>query len=359
MNNLLTVHAEDQHLLQVFRALPEESPLGSVIVLQEIFGVNPHIRDVCAQFAAHGYAAFAPFLFDRAGGNVELDYDESAVIEGRKLAARLDFDSALKDVAATARIAAQFGSVATVGYCWGGTLAWLSATRLALPSVSYYGARSQPYLAESPQAPVLMHFGERDALIPPEFIAELRALHPDLPLFTYPAGHGFNCNQRADFHAESAALAWRRTLAFLREHVLAPHTDFSLHPRLAQDTIEVGDLPLCRVLLMNDARFPWIILVPRVPEAREIIDLDPTQRQPLMEEIALASTAMKTVFVPEKLNIGAIGNLVPQLHIHLIARYSNDSAWPGTVWNSGTAESYGAGQIHANVRILRNALQLS
>lgn len=355
MSDVLSLQSTDGHQFGVYRVLPDEPALGSVVVLQEIFGVNAHIRDVCEQFAANGYAAYAPYLFDRVGGNVDLDYSPVSVAEGRERMAALGFEAALLDVAATAAAAADFGTVACVGYCWGGTLAWLCATRLGLPAVSYYGARTQPYLSEQPQAPLLMHFGERDALIPAAFVAELRASHPEIPLHLYAAGHGFNCNQREDFHAESAALAWRRTLAFLREH-LRPSALFELHSALQADAIEVGDLTLCRVLLMNDARFPWVILVPRVPTAREIIDLDPAQRYQLIDEIALAESAMQFVFEPDKLNVGAIGNRVPQLHVHVVARYYDDSAWPSPVWNSGAVAPYSTGQIHANLRLLRAAL---
>ena len=355
MNDVLSLLAADGHRFGVYRVLPDEPAVGSVLVLQEIFGVNAHIRDLCEQFAANGFAAFAPYLFDRVGGNVDLDYSPDSVAAGRERMAALGFEVALLDVAATAVAAAEFGSVGSVGYCWGGTLAWLCATRLGLPSVSYYGARTAPFLHELPQAPLLLHFGERDGLIPATFVAALRALHPQIPVHLYAAGHGFNCNQRDDFHAESAALAWRRTLAFLREH-LRPSTQFLLHPTLQADAIEVGDLDLCRLLLMNDARFPWLILVPRIHDAREITDLDAAQRYQLIDEIALIETAMQQIFAPDKLNVGAIGNRVAQLHVHVIARYANDSVWPAPVWMSGAAVPYPTGQIHANLRSLRAAL---
>ncbi|MGD9582097.1 MAG: dienelactone hydrolase family protein [Lysobacterales bacterium] len=357
MNDVIELLAADGHRFHVWRALPTAAPLGSVIVLQEIFGVNSHIRDLCAQFAANGYAAFAPWLFDRCGGNVELGYDPEGIAQGRELMAQLRFDDALLDVAAIQAVAAAHGPVACVGYCWGGSLAWLAATRLGIPSVSYYGARTAPFLDETPRAPILMHFGERDPSIPAAFVDQLRQRHPQIPVHVYAAGHGFNCNQRSDFHAESAALAWRRSLAFLRE-ALRPSEEFVLHPRLQQDAIELGDLALCRVLLMNDARYPWIILVPRLPDCRELTDLDPARRAQLIEELALAEHAMQAVFDPEKLNLALLGNRVPQLHAHVIARYSSDPAWPDTVWNRGEAEPYRAGQVHATLLALRAALGL-
>lgn len=358
MGQNIALTAADGHAFHAWQELPHEAPLGSVVVLQEIFGVNSHMRQVCAQFAANGFAAIAPQLFDRVGGNAELGYDEAGVAAGRERMARLRWEDALQDVVATAAYAQRFGSVGTVGYCWGGSLAWLCATRLALPSVSYYGARSLPFVDEQAMAPVILHFGQRDALIPEEFRATFALRQPGVPQFLYAAGHGFNCNERADFHAESAALAWRRTLGFFREH-LSPAEEFHLHPKLQEDAIEVGDLPLCRVLLMNDARYPWLILVPRVADAREIIDLDAADRGRLMEEIARASAVMRDVFEPEKLNIAALGNSVSQLHVHVVGRYASDGAWPAPIWGVGSAEPYKTGQVHATLKSLREALSLT
>ena len=123
--------------------------------------------------------------------------------------------------------------------------------------------------------------------------------------------------------------------------------DFALHPRLAADTLPVGDLPLCRVLLMHDARFPWLILVPRRPDLREITDLPAEERALLMEEIAAASRALQAETGADKLNVGALGNVVAQLHIHVVARFAADAAWPGPVWGSGTATRYPAGAAEA------------
>src|SRR6185369_2129562 len=113
---------------------------------------------------------------------------------------------------------------------------------------------------------------------------------------------------------------------------------FSLHPTLARDTVEVARLPLCRVLLMNDRRFPWLILVPEREDAREIVDLAPADRAVLIEKIAQASAALHSLFQPDKLNVGALGNVVPQLHVHVIARFATDPAWPGPVWSSGAPQ---------------------
>jgi diadenosine tetraphosphate (Ap4A) HIT family hydrolase len=122
---------------------------------------------------------------------------------------------------------------------------------------------------------------------------------------------------------------------------------FALHPTLARDTVEVARLPLCRLLLMDDRRFPWLILVPEREAAREIHDLAPADRAELVEEIARASEALTRLFRPDKVNVGALGNVVPQLHVHVVARFAADSAWPGPVWGSGVAVPYGESELAA------------
>ena len=135
-----------------------------------------------------------------------------------------------------------------------------------------------------------------------------------------------------------------------------PSTGFSLHPRLAADTHHVGDLPLCSVLLIDDARFPWLVLVPRRPDLREIVDLPAEERAVLIEEIAAASRALQGVSGAEKLNVGAIGNVVPQLHIHVVARFATDLAWPAPVWGQGAPVPYGAAECSARVASLAASL---
>lgn len=354
-NEWIDLQADDGHRFRVWRSLPPEEPLGSVIVLQEIFGVNRHIRWVTEQVSAHGYAAYAPSLFDRVGAHVELGYDEAGVAAARERLAALDLDAALRDIAATVAVAAAHGPVGTVGFSLGGTLAWRCATRLGLPSISYYGTRTRNFLDETPQAPVLMHFGHKDPLIAADFYDELQRKHPQVPVHFYNAGHGFNCNERADFHAESAALAWRRSFAFLREHV-AEAPRFALHPTLASDCCDVAELPLCRLLLMNDARYPWLILVPKVKNAREIVDLGRDDQHRLIDEIARVSAALQSICEPTKLNVGALGNRVPQLHVHVIARFDGDAAWPDPVWSHGDREPYGEGPKRMFLKAIRSAL---
>ena len=133
-------------------------------------------------------------------------------------------------------------------------------------------------------------------------------------------------------------------------------TGFSLHPRLAADTHDVGDLPLSRVLLMDDARYPWLILVPRRPDLREIVDLPAVERAVLIEEIAAVSLALRSISGAEKLNVGAIGNVVPQLHIHVVARFAADLAWPAPVWGHGVPVPYDAAECSARLALLAASL---
>ena len=133
-------------------------------------------------------------------------------------------------------------------------------------------------------------------------------------------------------------------------------SDFALHHRLAADTHPVGDLPLCRVLLMDDARFPWLILVPRRPGLGEVVDLPEAGRAALMEEIALASRVLRAETGAEKLNVGALGNVVAQLHVHVVARFAADPAWPGPVWGSGAAVPYPEGAAEQLARRMAAAL---
>jgi carboxymethylenebutenolidase len=191
---------------------------GGIVVIQEIFGVNSHIRAVADRFAEAGFVAMAPALFDVLRPQAELGYDDAGVASGRELAAGVGFDSAIQIVAAAARWLHEAGHrVGAVGFCWGGTVAMLANTRLGLSSVAYYGGRSVPFLTEAARAPMLFHFGERDPLIPPQDVEKHRLHHPEAIVHVYPAGHGFNCDARRDYDPESAALAWRRSIDFLKE----------------------------------------------------------------------------------------------------------------------------------------------
>jgi len=213
----IALTARDGHTLSAWRADPAGTPKGGVVVVQEIFGLNPHIRAVADGFADAGWLAIAPALFDRTGPGIELGYDPDGIAKGREIAFGQPQENALADVeAAIAETRRLTGTVAVVGYCWGGTLAWLSATRLSVDAaVGYYGGGIAKTATETPKAPVMLHFGETDHAIPMSDVAIVRTAQPAVTVHVYPAGHGFNCSERASFHAPSADLALRRTLAFL------------------------------------------------------------------------------------------------------------------------------------------------
>jgi carboxymethylenebutenolidase len=193
---------------------------AGIVVVQEIFGVNAHIREVVDRFAELGYTAIAPAFFDHVEADVELDYGAEGFARGRTLVSEVGIERALEDVASAAESIKSAGKIGVVGYCWGGTIALLSATRLGLPAVSYYGARNVSFLDETPRAPVQYHFGERDASIPPEAVQRHRQAYPEMEIYTYPAGHAFNRDvDGKHYDAASAHLALERTLAFFSRHL--------------------------------------------------------------------------------------------------------------------------------------------
>ncbi len=205
-----------------WRAEPAGPSRGAVVVLQEIFGVNPHIRSVADRLAGAGFVALAPSLFDPVEAGVELGYGEAETQRGVELRNRVGFDRAVDVVAAAADLLQGEGlRTGAVGFCWGGSVAFLANTRLGLPAVSYYGARSVPFLDEPARAPLLFHFGSRDKSIPPADIELHRARQPAARIFIYEgADHAFNRDvDNSHYHPESAALAWRRTLDFLEENL--------------------------------------------------------------------------------------------------------------------------------------------
>ncbi len=203
-----------------WRMRPQGTPLAGLVVIQEVFGVNDHIRDVVGQFAANGFDTIAPALFDHVETGVELGYDRAGLDTGLALATETGLDRAVAAVASAAEAISSAGRIGVVGYCWGGTVAFLANTRLGLPAVSYYGGRTVPLLAsERPQAPLMLHFGRHDAHIPPADVDKHRAALPQAQIHLYDAGHGFNCDQRPDFNAPAARQAMARTLDFFRSHL--------------------------------------------------------------------------------------------------------------------------------------------
>ena len=212
--------AADGHRLQAYEAVPVGAARGGVVVVQEIFGVNDHIRRVADGYAADGYRVIAPALFDRVRPGIELGYTDADIAEGRKIRGQLTFEQALADVEA-ARKALGDGNIGIVGYCWGGTVTWLAATRLPgfAAAASYYGGGIGQFAVEHPRCPTQCHFGEKDHAIPLSEVAAVRDANPAVEVYTYPAGHGFNCDARASFDAAAAKLARERTLAFFSKHI--------------------------------------------------------------------------------------------------------------------------------------------
>ncbi len=221
MGRLITLAASDGVRIAAYRADPQGAPRGGVVVVQEIFGVNSHVRSVADGYARDGYVAVAPAMFDRVQRDVSLGYAPADIAAGRALKERTSLELAMKDVEAAVQEAAGAGKVGIVGFCWGGLISWVAAARVAglACSVPYYGGGMPDQAALQPGCPVTCHFGERDAHIPLDGVQRLAAAHPEITVHVYPADHGFNCDQRGSFDAAAAQLARERTLAFFRQHI--------------------------------------------------------------------------------------------------------------------------------------------
>lgn len=222
MGQIIQLKTQDGQTISAYRADPKGKPRGGVVVLQEIFGVNSHIRSLADGYAAEGYLAIAPALFDRIKPGVVLDsYNQETMTEGFGYMQKLKIDDALLDVRAAVEATSSAGKIGVVGFCFGGRMAWLSASRVPgiAASIPYYGGGIPGLAAEQPKCPVILHFGERDTHIPIASVEEFKKAHPELPVYVYAADHGFNCDQRGSYDATAAKLARERTLAFLTKHV--------------------------------------------------------------------------------------------------------------------------------------------
>ena len=221
MGQTITLTARDGVSISGYRADPASERKCALVVIQEIFGVNHHIRNVCDRFAALGYVAVAPAVFDRAQKGVELGYDEAGIAAGRALAGKVSMDTILADTQAAIDYAGQFGKVGIVGYCLGGAVAFMAATRLSgiTAAVGYYGARIAAVAGEKPKVPTILHFGDKDQGIPMTDVEKIKAARPDVPVYVYSAGHGFVCDERASYDAASAQVALERTLAHFQKYV--------------------------------------------------------------------------------------------------------------------------------------------
>ncbi len=216
MGETITLTCKDGVRISAYRARPAGKPKGGVVVLQEIFGVNHHIRAVADKYAAAGYLAIAPALFDRVEKGVELGYGMEDRPRAMEIRGRTKIDDTLADVAAAIEAAKEGGKVGIVGYCWGGTLAYAAAARLpgVAAAVGYYGGGIAGIAGERLRAPLMLHFGERDKHIPLSDVEKIRAAQPEVPVFVYAADHGFNCDERESYDAPAAAEAELRTMEF-------------------------------------------------------------------------------------------------------------------------------------------------
>ena len=221
MGESIKATGSDGHAFDIYLAQSKGSPRGGVVLIQEIFGVNNHIKNVAEKFSSNGYLVGAPSLFDRVQPDIQLGYSTEDIRRGKELKDNLGNESPLMDITATLNIVRSAGHVAVVGYCWGGTLAWLSACQVDgfNAAISYYGGGIGKLLSIQPKCPTIFHFGEQDHAIPAEEINSLRQAHPECPIYLYPAGHGFNCEQRDSFNSTSSAIAFERTIQHLDKYI--------------------------------------------------------------------------------------------------------------------------------------------
>jgi len=218
MGHNIELTASDGHRLSAYLAEPAGKPRAGIVVVQEIFGVTRHIREVADQYAASGYVAVAPALFDRVERAVDVPYSDAPKGFGYVTASSID--NVMLDIQAAAERVSAAGKVGVVGYCWGGLLTFLAAARLKIDAaVAYYGGRIAQHLAEQPRVPVMFHFGDQDTHIPPAAVEQIKAAFPQGIYHIYPAEHGFNCTHRPSFEPASAKLAFERSVEFFRHNV--------------------------------------------------------------------------------------------------------------------------------------------
>jgi carboxymethylenebutenolidase len=221
VGKMIELTAGDGHKLAAYRAEPKGKPRAGLIVVQEIFGVNSHIRSVADGYAADGYLAIAPAFFDRVEPGLDIGYAQADIERGRAFIPKMQWDKVMLDAGAAFGSVKSAGKVGIVGYCWGGTVSWMGASRLAgiAAAVTYYGGGITANSGEKPKCPVMSHWGETDHAIPLEGVKKFLDEHREVTSFIYPAGHGFNCDQRGSYHPDSAKLARTRSLDFFKKHL--------------------------------------------------------------------------------------------------------------------------------------------
>lgn len=222
MGQHINLNAADGTAIAAWRAKPPGTIKGGLVVVQEIFGVNPHIRSVTDRFAADGFLAIAPAMFDRLRPGVELGYVPDDIGKGRELAMKLKPEQILADVGGAIRALRAEGCarVGIVGFCFGGTVAWRAAAKADVDaSVGYYGGGIHGARDLRPRCPTMLHFGDRDAHIPMDHVQAVTDMHPEVTVHVYAADHGFHCDARASYDAEAAKLAYARTVEFFATHL--------------------------------------------------------------------------------------------------------------------------------------------
>lgn len=222
MGQDITLTASDGFKLGAYRADPAGKPKAAIVVIQEIFGVNSHIRNICDRLAAEGYTAIAPAIFDRTEPNFQSSYSPEEVAVARKFIANPDWEAMLRDTQAAIDVAKPVGPVGIIGFCLGGSVAYAAATKLSglSAAVGYYGGVIARFADDKPKVPTQLHFGEKDAGIPLTDVETIRSKRPDVEIFIYPgAQHGFGCDERGSYDKPSSDLAWQRSLAFFAAHL--------------------------------------------------------------------------------------------------------------------------------------------
>jgi len=222
MGSMIELKAADGHKLAAYRAEPSGKPRGAVVVIQEIFGVNKHIKAVADGYAADGYLVIAPAMFDRMQRGYDTGYTPAEIEAGRALMQKADWKQTMQDAAAAVEAAKAGGKVGMVGYCWGGTVTWVAAARLSglACAAPYYGGGMPGFIGEKPKCPTMCNFGELDQSPTLEQAKAIAAAHPEITAHYYAgAGHGFNCEMRGSYNAEASKVARGRTLEFFRKHL--------------------------------------------------------------------------------------------------------------------------------------------
>ena len=222
MGQDIQLTASDGFKLGGYRADPASGPKAAIVVIQEIFGVNHHIRSVCDRLASAGYVAIAPSIFDRSEPNFQCGYSPEEVANARKFVANPDFPAMLRDTQAAIDAVKNVGPVGIIGFCLGGSVAFVAATKLSglSAAVGYYGGAVARFADDKPQVPTQLHFGEKDAGIPLTDVETIKTKRPEVEVHVYPgAQHGFHCDERASYDKTSADIAWPRSLGFFGKHL--------------------------------------------------------------------------------------------------------------------------------------------